>query len=93
MTERLTLIRQDDDTVRGRFRVFLAARTADGERTVLRERFFDVSPEALANGVERIVVNMSLEPGEYTIGVGMRDEIGAVTSYLTVKTSDVAPSG
>ena len=69
------------------------ARTADGKRTVLREKFFDVSQEATADDIERIVVNMSLEPGEYTIGVGVRDEIGAVTSYLTVTTADAAPSG
>lgn len=92
MTERLTLIQGADDTVSGRFRVFLAARTADGKRTALREKFFDVSPEAIAGGVHRIVINVNLEPGEYTIGVGVRDEIGAVTSYLAVRTADAGPS-
>ena len=86
-TDRLTLVEDPAGTPQGRFRVFLAAQAPNGDRTVLREKFFDVTPVGLEAGVEQIVVNVDLEPGDYTIGVGVRDELGAEISYLTLEAS------
>jgi VWFA-related protein len=88
----LALVPGADGVDSGRFRVFLAARSPDGGRTEVREKFFAVTPEGLADGVEKIVVNINLEPGPYTIAVGVRDEIGTETSYLAVETDGV-PAG
>jgi VWFA-related protein len=84
--ERMALVNHSPDARAGRFRVFLAAQAPNGDRTVLREKFFDVTPEALEAGLQQIVVNVDLAPGEYTIGVGVRDEIGTETSYLALQT-------
>lgn len=78
---------EGESTPVGRFRVFLAARAADGDRSLLRERFFEVTPAADEAGRQRITVTLPLEPGDYTIGVGIRDEIGTETSYLAVPAS------
>jgi len=93
-TERLTFIPNDQGHSAARFRVFLAARSAEGGRTTLREKFFDITGADAAEPVQRITVTMHLEPGDYTIGVGVRDEIGTETSYLALEASAeaVAPS-
>lgn len=94
-TASLTLVPNAEGTQAGRFRVFLAARAAEGGRTTVREKFFDVTPEAVATGKASIVVNINLEPGPYTIAVGVRDEIGTETSYLALETEgkpEAAPS-
>jgi VWFA-related protein len=83
--ERLTLVDDAAGNPPGRFRVFLAALAANGDRTVLREKFFDVTPEARSDGSLRLVVNIDLEPGDYTVGVGVRDEIGGEASYLALE--------
>lgn len=86
--EHLTLLPGTEGGRTGRFRVFLAARSRDGSRTTLRERFFDVTPEEIAEGIFRLIVRMNLEKDDYTVGVGVRDEIGHETSYLTLDTTD-----
>ncbi|MDH3523589.1 MAG: VWA domain-containing protein [Acidobacteriota bacterium] len=86
----LELVPGADGARVGRFRVFLAARAAAGGRTTVREKFFDVTAAGLAAGVESIVVNINLEPGPYTIAVGVRDEIGTETSYLALETPGTA---
>ena len=75
----------------GQFRVFLAARSADGQRTILREKFFTASAAEAAAGRQLVTINMRLEPDDYTIGIGVRDEIGTETSYLALK-ADTAPT-
>ncbi len=83
--QRLTLVEDAAGIRQGRFRVFLAAQAPNGDRTVLREKFFDVTPLALDAGLQQIVVNVDLEPGDYTIGLGVRDEIGTEESYLALR--------
>lgn len=88
----LALVPTDDGAETGRFRVFLAARSADGQRTTLREKFFTVSPNEAIDGKHQVTINMRLEPDDYTIGVGVRDEIGTETSYLALRTNAVIGS-
>jgi len=83
--DNLALIPSSTGEISGQFRVFLAARSVDGQRTILREKFFRVSPTESGDGFERVTINMRLEPDDYTIGVGVRDEIGTETSYLALK--------
>lgn len=88
--ESLTLSTETDGEIAGRFRVFLAARSRRGGRTAIRQEFFDVTPEVVEEGGVAIVVRMYLEPGEYTVGVGVRDETSRKSSYLALETAFLA---
>jgi VWFA-related protein len=86
--ENLTLFPAGSGSAGGRVRVFLAALSAAGERTAIREKFFDLDPTRPATEELRLVVNMNLEPGDYRVAVGVRDEIGGETSFLILDTTD-----
>ena len=85
--DNLTLMPAADGASTGRFRVFLAAASADGVRTLVRQEFFDVTPGDIEQGTMSIVVRMFLEPGEYAVGVGVRDEVSEESSYLALATT------
>ena len=84
-TRYLTLVPDADEKLTGRFRVFLAAHSADREWTPWREHFFDLTEADGEEPLQRITVTMNLEPGDYRVGVGVRDENAMVTSYLVLE--------
>ncbi len=61
----------------GRARLWLSAIGEDGERKDIRQRFIALGPAGAQaeDGFYRFVVNMSLEEGQQTVGVGIRDEV------------------
>ncbi|HVS16556.1 MAG TPA: VWA domain-containing protein [Thermoanaerobaculia bacterium] len=69
---------------RGSLRLWLAAQRDDGVRTVLRQETFAVGPGGLEakQGIHRLAVEMELEPGRWTIALGVRDELTHRSSVL-----------
>ncbi len=80
----LTLSPGADDAV-GMVRLFLSVQRADGEWQPVRHQRVPVrlrpgeDRDAAAHFVE---VELDLEPGEYLLALGVRDELGGGTSYL-----------
>lgn len=80
----LTLSPGADDAV-GMVRLFLSVQRVEGEWQPVRHRRV---PVRLTPGEDRdaaahlVEVELDLEPGEYLLALGVRDELGGDTSYL-----------
>ncbi len=67
----------------GRLRLFMTARDDANRGATVAEKMIELGPEELAgNELLSYVINMDLEPGDYRVAVGVRDEISKIASYL-----------
>ena len=81
---KLLRIAQDTE-VDSRVRIFMVARDEQNRGTEVREKVFRLGDDlgALAgSGALNYVINLELDPGEYELAVGIRDEIARTASYL-----------
>jgi hypothetical protein len=80
----LTLSPEGDDAA-GLVRLFLSVQKRDGEWQPVRHRRVPVrlaAEESQETAVRDVEVELELEPGEYLLALGVRDELGGEVSYL-----------
>jgi VWFA-related protein len=90
---RLLRIAQDTE-VDSRVRIFMVARDDQNRGTEVREKVFRLGDDlgALAGGgALSYVINLELDPGDYQIAIGIRDEIARTASYLRQPVSIAKP--
>lgn len=84
------LVDAGPDTREGQVRVWLASRDADGRQSALRQQFIDLGTRGTRpddEGFYRFTVGMDLEPGEYIVAAGVRDEVSGRESMVRTEVS------
>lgn len=93
--EKLTLVPQDGARL-GRLSVVVAAPDEKGKETEIRKKDIDVHLPLESTGdaaeVYRFGVVVELAPGEYNLGIGIWDEVGATGSFLSLQVEARAES-
>ncbi len=81
---KMTLVPASDGRPAGRLRLVLTLANAEGEPTILRQRSVDVRLAVVGQPGARhqVDVGLDLPPGQAVLGIGVRDEIGGVQSFL-----------
>jgi len=73
-----------DDSV-GLVRLYMSVQDVDGEWSPVRTKRVPIrfrSDEEAESAVRQIEVELDVEPGEYLLALGVRDELGGEVSYL-----------
>jgi VWFA-related protein len=75
-------------------RVWMTAVSEDGRRTGIRQQILELGPGGIEpdRGVYSLVVDMELPEGDFTIAVGVRDELTQDSSFARLRASIPTPS-
>ena len=75
-------------------RVWMTAVSEDGRRTGIRQHLVDLGPGGVEveRGVHSLVVDIELPEGDFTLAVGVRDELTGESSFARLQASIPTPA-